>query len=25
MVYLHLSQKGQEDAYQRINDLMKDF
>jgi site-specific recombinase XerD len=25
MVYLHLSRKGQEDAYQRINDLMKDF
>lgn len=25
MVYLHLSQKGQEDAYQRINDLMKGF
>lgn len=25
MVYLHLTQKGQEDAYQRINDLMKGF
>lgn len=25
MVYLHLSRNGQEDAYQRINDLMKGF
>ena len=25
MIYLHLTRKGQEDAYERINDLMKDF
>lgn len=25
MIYLHLTQKGHEDAYQRINDIMKGF